>query len=527
MQQTATRTLGLNVSTGTKAVLTAADLTYLGSYILTNFVGEGITFGAPITHRYVGDSLRFLITSYNNGAYDLVEFALPAGAFGQTIGTRTNRWPGAAVWAFRPPSALQGHHHGFWWEDQGGGTGRFWESFGIDYPGSPSQNMTLGLATCTLNNDGTVSNYRSCWGFQGVSQRCIMGKVQKNPVWFQQQYGVGPYLYGFGGYSSLLIQGGTTSLGLFAIAGPDVTLYPPTAGYPPAGYVNGSGGDWNIPATDFSILADHRTGTISGTDWYASGSPTTKDRGARITVPINYYDGGSFGFNTAGTATFTHGSTTVTFSQAQTLNAGDWLTSFATGGTYLVASSVVNSLSVNVTVPYADTTNTSVARVYRNPPNAPLASGQWLSPAPDGKSRWVWGDSYFSTGTWIDGPNRTGLVCVGNFGGGKCWYHTPGNSIGSDHGNAEIHVFDPTDLGAVKQGTKQPWNVQPSAMKDITGDLTPFGICVSNHVNESNGPTGASFDPTTGRLWVFSTQIAPAFGGNGYNCLLSCYQCQT
>lgn len=78
-------------------------------------------------------------------------------------------------------------------------------------------------------------------------------------------------------------------------------------------------------------------------------------------------------------------------------------------------------------------------------------------------------------------------------------------------------MFSPYDLAAVKAGTKKGWNVQPSAMLDITPHLTPLGICTLSHGNESNGPNGATFDSTTNTLWVWST-------GVGYNCVLSAFQ---
>lgn len=515
---------------GGGSVLTAADFTYLGHYILTNAVGEGIAFGAPITHRYVGGELRFLITAFNGGANDVVEFAIPAGAYGQTISTRTRLWAGNQVWGgFFSASILQGWHHGFHAEDVGGNT-RLWLTAGIDYPGAGYANMTCGVAVCQLNDNQTVSGANGMWGFQGVGHRCIMGKVLKNPAWFQSAYGVGPYLYCGGSYVSLLGQGGAGCLGLFTLAGPDVTGTSSRGTYPIPGYAD-LGDDWTSATGTFKILSDFRSG-IGETDWYTSpGNAGSFDRGRRLNAVANYFEGGGQAANLSGTATWTNGSATVTFSQSQTLTAGEWIGpndqtyGVIQGAAHQVLASNVNGTTATLNAVWPLATVTAVCSRYQRPPGSPQAAptGNWLTPAPDGYGRWVWGDSYFSTQQWIDGPTKQGLVAVFAGAGGKAWYHAPGNFIGSDTGVAEIHVFSPASLGAVALGSANAWSVQPSDMKDITGDMTANGICTLSHGVENGGPSGATYDPTTKKLWVFSPGIDGAFGGGGYSCLLSCY----
>ena len=433
------------------------DFKYLGYYLVQNSVGEGITF-QPITHRYVGGQLRFLVIAYAGGSNNLVEFSLPSGGY-KTLPEYAARHKLLArhqIWLMSidgVKTVIGGAHMGLWYEDLGDGTGRLWTTQGMDYPQSWTggsghalnpAHMTSAVAVMTLNNNGTVSGAKGWWGFQGVSQRCVMWKVAKNPSWFQTAYGVGPYLYGFGGYTSLMAQGGAASIGLFAIAGPDISTYTPrTLDWR---NINGTGRDWSIPATDFKIVADHRSGG-SSTDWYTRpGSPRTKDRGKRATNVMNFLDGGG------------------------------------------------KNVPPNGSQPDAYMNNW-FAR------HTPVSTGSWLSPAPDGHARWVWGDSYGSSGSWVDGSTKYGFVTVGSFAG--TWAGYVNSHLGSGSSEAEIHVFDPADLGAVARGTKKAWNVQPSVMKKITSDLAAAGGGLSGHQNA--GSSGTQAVPPMTRSPVVST----------------------
>src|SRR5262249_55907618 len=155
---------------------------------------------------------------------------------------------------------------------------------------------------------------------------------------------------------------------------------------------------------------------------------------------------------------------------------------------------VGSSKTATLDAPWPEATVTDTFIVYTRPPKPPTAGPHWLSPMPDGRSRWVWGDSYFGTACVIDGPNKQGLVCVLHGAAGNAWYHKPGNAVGSDSGVGEIHVFDFADLGAAAKGEKNPWNVQPCDMKDITDDLKHEGYVVTGSGREQGGPAGAAFD---------------------------------
>ncbi len=442
---------------GGKRLLNSSDFTLEGHYILNSSLGSDIRFGGPITHRYIDGELRFLIIEHAGYANNVIEFKLPAGSFGQTVtdSHKTNSWSGSDVWAKSLPWSND-YLKSLTWEDQGNGNdgvGRLWSTQGINYPQNPNDNgMTQAISVRTLNSNGTVSNSAGLWGFEGVSQRCIYGNMIKNPQWFQDRYNLGPYLYTGGGGASLVIQGGLCSLGSFFISGPDPTSYPQTPAYGTTFWA-----DANIPETDFKILADHR----SGTDADDSGMPTTQDRGARATNPINFFDDDDP-------------------NRPFPLFDGTW---YAT--------------------------------------HMPSPNAKWLSPASDGFGRFVWGDSYFSTQVWIDGPNKHGIVSVGSLMGG--WAGYLNSTLQAAYGEAEIHIFNPSDLGAVANGDKNPWNVQPSSVKIITADMNEVGICTQLWTGLGiNSVTGATFDLVSKRLWILSLQCDDTHGG-GATCVLSCY----
>jgi hypothetical protein len=142
----------------------------------------------------------------------------------------------------------------------------------------------------------------------------------------------------------------------------------------------------------------------------------------------------------------------------------------------------------------------------QTPPAPPASGAQWLSPAPDGFGRMVWGDSYWNTGCWIEGPNKQGFLAVLTCAHGNAWY--AGSTLHNDSRDAELQIFDPDDFGKVLQGGKQPWNVQPSASKLLTPDLSPLGLLWGAGGNiPAGGVAGAAVDPTTGILWLWCPQI--------------------
>jgi hypothetical protein len=150
----------------------------------------------------------------------------------------------------------------------------------------------------------------------------------------------------------------------------------------------------------------------------------------------------------------------------------------------------------------------------RSPPSVPPARGaQWQSPAPDKFGRFVWGDSYYNTGCWIDGPKKGGFIVVGSFAKGKAFYMS--STLHNEGRHAELQIFDPNDFGKVLKRTMAPWKVQPAASKLLTADLDPLKLLYATSGNNPCGAVaGATFDATTGLLYLWCPMVdAKAMNG--------------
>jgi hypothetical protein len=383
-------------------VLTGADFQYLGYYdIQTN--GGNTGYAQGLTHRYVNGELRFL--SWQLGDR-LDEISITNRAYGTVITEPSRSW-----------SAIGGmlDFKGLWWDEAGS---RLWSVSAVDYTGDP---IPVQIYTRRLNDNGSVSEIRGPVGLAGIPAKRVYGGVQPVPESFQRQYGVGPFVVGWGGYTSLVAQGGAASLGPTIYAIPNVSSYANNA---------------LIPASAFKTILDCSSGS-TGTDWYKSGSPSAFDRGVRLTRPINYFDSGDSRQNPS------------------------------------------------------------------TPPSGlPVAGAQWLSPAPDGLGRFVWGDSYYNTGQWIEGPNKRGFIMIASLGAGKCWYGS--STLHYDSRVFELHIFDPAHLGEAAQGKRAPWSVKPAAMVQL--NLEDLG-----RPWDGNSPVGnvggATYDSLTKRLYVMGVAV--------------------
>jgi hypothetical protein len=391
-------------SAGSRAVLTAADFTPLGYYdVQTRGLDSPFVWG--LTHRYVGGDLRFLTIQLDK---KLQEFSLAGHSYGSLITTATNVWDtsGAGVWDLT----------GLWWEEA---FKRLWTVTAIDYTNVASQ---VQVYTRSLNQDGTVSNLHGPVGLSGIPAKRVFGGAQPVPAWFQAQYGTGPYAVGWGGYTSLVAQGGVASLGPTMYTMPDPSRY---------------GSNTEVTAQAFKILMDYSSGSVA-TDWYGRGRPTTFDRGSRLTCPTNYFDSGD---------------------------------------------------------------------PRPNPPTPPAGPPQaragWLSPAPDGKGRFVWGDSYNNTGCWIDGPTKHGFVAIATLGMGQCWYGS--SNLNWQTRVYELHIFDPGSLGEAASGARNPWGVKPSSMAQMSLSGMGGGGAGGGNPPAPNGVAGATYDPSTRRLYLLGT----------------------
>lgn len=376
----------------TKPVLGVQDLSYLGYYDV-QLNGSNSSYGQALTHRIVNGDLRLMTLEIDGRLY---EFSLAGKSYGSTISTPTRSWNG--IGGLNNFNAL-------WWEES---RSRLWTTACEDYTNIAHQ---VQIYTRTLNDNGTVSNINGPVGLQGINAKRVYGGAQAVPGWFQAQYGVGPYVVGWGGYTSLVAQGGGASMGPTMYAIPD-----------PSGY----GPNTEIPSGSYKVVMDNAYG----------------DRGSRVTIPVNYFDGGDPRQN-------------------------------------------------------PDT----------RPTSPPLSTASWLSPFPDGLGRFVWGDSYYNTGLWIDGPNKHGFLMVASLCGGYCWYQT--STLAFDQRVFEAHIFDPAHLGEAIRGQRQPYAVKPASLGalNLPGMGFPWG---------GNSPTGniagATYDPTTKRLYLIGRGVNTYFG---------------
>jgi hypothetical protein len=385
-----------------RTLLTGSDFSFLGYYDMQT-LGTNSTYTQGFTSRYVRGDFRLLV-------YDLDqkvrEVSLSGKNYGDLVNSPTN------AWNLSTQQTISGQFVGLWWEES---KSRLWTVSAYDYNGSYQQGQ---IQTRTLNDNGTTSNFRGPVGLSGIPAKRFYGGAQAVPSWFQTKYNVGQYVVGWGGYTSLMAQGGGCSLGPAMYAIPD-----------PGGYGNNT----EMP---FKTVMDCAGGTTLH-DWYGKSSPTSFDRGMRLTLPINYFDNGD--------------------------------------------------PRQNPSTP---------------PTNPPQPGAQWLSPAPDGRGRFVWGDSYYNTGCWIDGTDKHGFILIASLGYGKCWY---GNSTLHYDGRAfELHVFDPVHFGESIAGMRTVWNVRPSSMTQLS--LPGLGFACNG-----NGPTlnvgGATYDPLTRRLYLMAPGV--------------------
>jgi hypothetical protein len=226
-----------------KSVLTTADFAYLGHYDVTTLpnVAQGLT------HRYVNGDLRFL--SYGGGG--LKEFSLAGKSFGATISNSSRIWQNIGGFS------VAGDYKGLWWEES---RQRLWTTSATSVT---STRVPTQVYIRTLNDDGTVAGLRGPVSLENINAKRVFGGAQPVPTWFQQQYGVSPYVIGWGGGTSLIMQGGGASIGPTMYAMPD-----------PANFADNS----IIPIGAYDTLMDY--------------APADSRRGTRVTLPSNYLDGG-------------------------------------------------------------------------------------------------------------------------------------------------------------------------------------------------------------------------------------------
>ncbi len=324
-----------------------ADFSYLGSHAIDNL--DGLMVGSGLTLlRYVDSQLRFLTFSYRTGeAAVLREFALPDGSDGRAPQGSAN----AAI--MRTTASWPDIWSPFTGPSVGGGdhSGLWWEA--------PEGSEGGSRPWTTRADDYPNDVQRSQTQAISVRELRADGTVT-------DRFGE----YGFEGTGQRAIYGGVQPIpAWFAeqhrlrqrdVAGWGGYASRLAQGLVPSlglmmlaipdvtGYPMNAAGSL-IPAAGFRMLADHRSGSVMANDWYSGAAsppnPPPFDRGARTPNVINHFDGGD------------------------------------------------------------NRPNGSTAEPSAGPP---LPGAQRLGPAPDGRGRMVWNDSFHATGNWIDGEHKHG-----------------------------------------------------------------------------------------------------------------------
>jgi hypothetical protein len=124
------------------------------------------------------------------------------------------------------------------------------------------------------------------------------------------------------------------------------------------------------------------------------------------------------------------------------------------------------------------------------PTGRPAGGAGWQSPNRDGLGWFVWGDSYFNTGMWIEGPAKRGWVAIASLGAGSCWYGN--SSLNCDGQQFEMHIWDPAKLGNGRL-------TRPDSMTEL--DL-PRGNTRYWRDYGVGRITGATWDPRSGRMYL-------------------------
>lgn len=233
------------------------DFVYLG-YHDVSLSGGDSAWSVGLTHRRLPNGeLRFLqIQGGGNNPMNgwAAEFSIVGKAFGSSVTTITRRWNVQAVGSI----AANGEHRGVVFDQT---TNRLLVTTG---PGYTTVFYPARVTSMTLNDDGTVSNVAETTldAAAGVPGKRMHGSCNAVPAqWVQAfpQFAGVAYTCGDGGYTSLMLAGGTSTLGK--------TLY-------------------GLPHLNGGVIASADVRKI-----IEIAAPDVR-RGLRVTIPQNYYDAG-------------------------------------------------------------------------------------------------------------------------------------------------------------------------------------------------------------------------------------------
>jgi hypothetical protein len=153
--------------------------------------------------------------------------------------------------------------------------------------------------------------------------------------------------------------------------------------------------------------------------------------------------------------------------------------------------------------PFTDVVYGPPDRVHRDTDYS--GGPDWLVwPAQNGIGYFTAGDGLYQAGTWIDLPDKHGVIYFPTISHGLIHYIS--SSIEGGGSENVWFVYDPADLAKVAQGQKQQWEIQPSEWRGMYPGLSAGGAWRDM---PSNMVTGVTFDPTTRRLYVGVKFAAP------------------
>jgi hypothetical protein len=268
--------------------------------IATN--GANTSYSQGLTHRYVDGELHFLSLTIERR---LQEWVLPAAGTTQTSVVAS--WDLASTGAF-------GDFNGIWFEEA---KQRLWVTSAIDYTDNPAD------ARVTIISLGARGSFEVLKQFSlDVTSKRVYGGCQAVPEDLVKRLG-GPYVCGWGGYTSLLFNTGGPSIGatMYAIPDPDTIQSGKTAKARTILDFAGTRGlratrpinkydDYHSPTRDgfgYMVWGDsyYNTGVwvgttfmaiaslCKGTCWYADSTLHSTDR----QFELHQWDGASLGSN--------------------------------------------------------------------------------------------------------------------------------------------------------------------------------------------------------------------------------------
>lgn len=444
-------------------LLQASDFEYLGLYRIAAF-----PYMLGFAVRRVGSDVRFISRGAHLGFF---EYSTAGRSLGDTISS-SRQWSVAGALATNV-----GRHEALYWDQS---LNRLWFIQAVDYPdGSlPATGYYPGyIALCSLPDGSTSVGDAVRLSLEGVPDRKTHTGVAPVPAAAQAMFGVGPYVAGFGGYASRMSAAGGAVLNLSLYSLPDPRPF--MASSPPGAAADFFNPGAVIPAGQFQPIC----------------APSSVDmRGIRIWHGYNFTpDGGSV--------------------SAPAKPDVGWVGGSLPTGTFspVPGKTIYGPLNYTEGAAVFGWPNGDPRAV---PPNyvSPVTPGTsaWWSPRPDSHRYWPSGSTaYFgwdkyAGAAWIHTARKRGFVAVASVGGGRSYYI---NSAGyCDRAAAEVHLFDPSDLAALKSG-RLPGGVsglRPYQMLHLP--QTEFG---NGFVNSDTGSIHhASYDPGPysdgkGRLYVF------------------------